>query len=327
MPPGALAGLRLVLVGAGRVGLSLTAWAKLAGATVVAVASPTASSRTRAVAQLDPGWIGPPEQLDVVFERDFDLLLLAVNDGALTTLAQMLARRVPAHGFQSAPPVALHTSGALTAAVLAPLAAAGAAVGSLHPLHAFPTALFEPTAGRGIVFGIDGDPPALQLARRLAAAFGASAVEVPAAARLLYHFGATMAAGGVVALVASASQLSRQLGLGDEIGRGYLALARGALTRAAELETPDLAITGPLQRGDVELVRRQLTALAAAAPRLEPLAVTLAAATLELLLALPAAGNTAGDEAVGGLGSDPRRVAQQALSVELAARWRVLLAP
>ena len=47
-------------------------------------------------------------------------------------------------------------------------------------------------------FAVDGDPEARALAGRLAAAWGGTAAEVPAEARPLYHFAATLAAGGVV---------------------------------------------------------------------------------------------------------------------------------
>src|SRR5687768_17323321 len=82
-----------------------------------------------------------------------DLLLIAVSDPALPEVAAILAQRPQAA-------VALHTSGCLDASVLAPLREAGSAVGSLHPLKAFPRPLPAPAEARGVFFAVDGDPPA-----------------------------------------------------------------------------------------------------------------------------------------------------------------------
>jgi predicted short-subunit dehydrogenase-like oxidoreductase (DUF2520 family) len=196
-----------------------------------------------------------------------DLLLVAVADAALPAVAD-----------------ALHTSGSLDASALAPLRAAGSAVGSLHPLKAFPRPLPDLDQARGVFFAVDGDPAARELAGRLAAAWEAVTGEVPAQARLLYHFAASLAAGGVVTLLAVAEDLAARLALPREVVRGYLELCRGAV--AAALETAAAgdplaaAITGPAARGDHGLVLRQLEALRQTDPGKLPLAVHLARETL-----------------------------------------------
>lgn len=205
-----------------------------------------------------------------------DLLLLALPDAALPAAAAELARRPQAA-------VALHTSGSLDASVLAPLRAAGSAVGSLHPLKAFPEALGDPAEARGVFFAVDGDPLARQLAARLAEAWQGIPGEVPPEARPLYHFAATLAAGGIVTLLSAAGEVGSRLGLPMAVTRGYLELARGALAaagRSLDAGHPLAeAITGPVARGDVATLRRQLAALQARAADKLPLARALAAET------------------------------------------------
>ena len=251
-----LAGLRFSLAGPGKVGSSLASWAEAAGAELVTVAG--------------RGGLG---ELSTAGQ---DLLLLALPEAELQGAAAELARRPQAA-------VALHTSGSLDAAVLAPLRAAGAAVGSLHPLKAFPEALADPAEARGVFFAVDGDPPAREMAARLAAAWGGVPGEVPPAARPLYHFAATLAAGGVVTLLAAAAELGSGLGLPVAVTRGYLELARGAVAaagRSLDAGRPlAAAITGPVARGDVATLRRQLAALQASAADKLPLARALAAET------------------------------------------------
>jgi predicted short-subunit dehydrogenase-like oxidoreductase (DUF2520 family) len=252
-----LADLTFSLVGPGRVGRSLAAWAEARGARCAAVAG---RDETPGLSTAGQG-----------------LLLLAVPDGALPAVAAALAARPQAA-------VALHTAGSLDAAVLAPLRAAGTAVGSLHPLKAFPSPLPDPAQARGVFFAVDGDPPARALAFRLAAAWEAEAAEVPAAARVLYHFAASLVAGGVVTLLAAGEEIAGRLGLPGAVVRGYLELCRGAVAAAAAARDAGrplaAALTGPAARGDHAAVERQLAALADLAPEKVALVVDLARETL-----------------------------------------------
>jgi predicted short-subunit dehydrogenase-like oxidoreductase (DUF2520 family) len=205
-----------------------------------------------------------------------DLLLVAVKDGAVADVAAVLARRPQAR-------VVLHASGSLDAAVLAPLRPASA-VGSLHPLKAFPRPLPDPAEARGVFFALDGDPEALKLAGRIAAAWGGVSAEVPPETRPLYHFAATLAAGGVTTLLAAAAEIAGRLGLPEAVARGYVELARGAVAAAGrtleEGRPLPTAITGPAARGDRETLARHLEALGRVAPEKLPLAMFLALETL-----------------------------------------------
>jgi predicted short-subunit dehydrogenase-like oxidoreductase (DUF2520 family) len=224
-------------------------------------------------------WPDGPPRVDLagLATQGQDLLLIAVPDDALPAVAAQLARRPQAQ-------VALHTSGSLDASVVAPLRQARTSTGSLHPLKAFPQPLPDPAEARGVFFAVDGGPAARALGFRLAAAWGGVAAEVHPESRPLYHFAATLAAGGVTTLLAAAAEIAGGLGLPEEVTRGYLELARGSLAAAAR--TLDAgrplaeAITGPAARGDRETLRRHLDALRLHAPEKLPLAMFLLRETL-----------------------------------------------
>jgi predicted short-subunit dehydrogenase-like oxidoreductase (DUF2520 family) len=258
-PAGPLAGLRFSLVGPGKAGSSLAAWAVAAGAELASAAGSAAAASLESAGQ--------------------DLLLIAVPDGVLADVAARLALRPQAA-------VALHTSGSRGAAVLAPLRTAGSRTGALHPLKAFPRPLTDPAEARGVFFGLDGDGEALRLARRLVAAWGGVSGEVPERARPIYHFAATLAAGGVATLLATAADLAERAALPPAVAHGYLELARGTVAEAlAATAGPGTApaaaaLTGPVTRGDLETFALHLRALSAAAPERLPLALALARETL-----------------------------------------------
>lgn len=248
-----LSGLTFSLAGPGRVGSSLAAWLETAGARRIAAAGRSGIGDLETAGQ--------------------DLLLIAVPDPALREVAERLAKRRQAD-------VALHTSGNLDASALDPLRHAGAAIGSLHPLKAFPRPLTDPAEARGVFFAVDGDPAARALAHRIAAAWGGASAEVEADVRPLYHFAATLSAGGAVTILALAEDLARRLGLPEAAVRGYLELCRGAVAQAVATGAPAAVLTGPAARGDRATVAGHLEALRELAPDKLPLVVQLARETL-----------------------------------------------
>ncbi len=295
-----LAGLRFALAGPGRVGVSVASWLVAAGAqlTTVAGRAEPAAEGHRGLAACQ-GLGGRAVSLSSLATSEEDLLLLAVPAGALAAVDGMLSRRANAV-------VALHTAGSVGAEALPALAAGGCHVGALHPLKAFPRPLPAPTEATGMVMAIDGDAAALALAERLAGALSARPVVVPAGQRLLYHFAATLAAGGVVTTLGMAIALGRAVSLPAAVEAGYLELARGALaavppTAQGGVE-PSAAITGPLARGEREYLAQALDALLATAPELGVPATTTA---LETLRQLAAAGRSPATAAA--LGDDLRR--------------------
>lgn len=275
------------LVGAGRVGCSLARWCAAGGARLAAVTVHRRREAAEALAR-DLSLPGRPPALVGLDELDAsacDLLLIAVADPALDGVATRLARRPQAA-------VALHTAGSRGASALGALADRGTAVGTLHPLKAFPHVLAEPSSARGVTFAVDGDAPAVELAERLARSWGGVPRRVPESRRDLYHLAATLAAGGVVTLLAATERIAAAAGLAPEVLDGYLELARGALAAAAaeRAAEPDdgggsfvAAITGPAARGDAATVQRQLAALRTLDAGLAALATDLARETLRSL--------------------------------------------
>jgi predicted short-subunit dehydrogenase-like oxidoreductase (DUF2520 family) len=252
-------------VGPGRVGSSLATWIGRRGGRLAAWAR-------RSPLPL-PDASGPFRQrnrrrLSEISDAPLDLLLICVPDWEIAGLAKTLG---PVEAR-----IALHVSGSLPATVLEPLRGLGAAIGSFHPLWAFPSLVPRPPSG--LAAGIDGDPAALAASRRLALAFGASAFEIPSESRLIYHLAATLAAGGVATVAATAAALARAQGLPEALGEGLRALAGSAL---AGLASPrlDRGFTGPVARGDADLVRAEWRELARF-PEFEPLVRELARAMI-----------------------------------------------
>lgn len=255
--------LRVTVVGPGRVGGSLAAALAGAGEAVELRGRPGAPPPALEAAPGVIGAAGPPAPGEPVAPT----LVLAVPDDELEATASAWAAALDggedaggsAAGDPDVPaPVALHTSGAHGPEALAPLRAAGRAVGGWHPLTA--VAAVDPGAFRGRAAGVSGDPGAVERARALSEAVGARPIPVDDGAHARYHAAAVLASNGLVACLAAA----REELAGATGGRGdledLLPLARAALEHVEALGL-DGGLTGPVDRGDAGTVRRDLEAL------------------------------------------------------------------
>lgn len=289
--------MRLIVVGPGRVGLSLAA--DLAGAGLLdrlLVVGPRPDAppflRRHAPGALyafpapgrEPGPEARPsgapagaDALALLGETPRNrpseaALLFAVPDGAVAAAAAAWASALERANLP-APGVALHTSGLLPAAELAPLAGVGASVGSWHPL----VALAGPRLGafRGLTVGVEGEPAAVALGERIADAVGARPVRVRGGEKARWHAAAVLASNCLLAcLSAAAREASAASDGGAEID-DLLPLARSALDEVADHGLTE-GLTGPVARGDAAAVARHLDALDPGAAALyRPLAVEL----------------------------------------------------
>ena len=155
--------------------------------------------------------------------------------------------------------VVLHTSGAIDSGVLALLARLGASVGSMHPFQTFGARGIPDL--RGVTFTIEGDPPAVRMARRIARQLGGIPIQIPAAAKPAYHAAGGFAAAHALALVEGGTQLLVALGFPRKLAqRGLLRMARQVLENLETLG-PRASWTGPIARGDFSTIAKHMDAL------------------------------------------------------------------
>lgn len=228
--------LRVAIVGPGRAGRSLANAMRAGGVPVLGLVGRGLSGGV------------PLESADVV--------LVTVRDSDLpVALGQLRELRDGA--------VVLHASGATDAsAELGTLREEGHPAGTFHPL----VSLADPDAGatmlRGAWIGVDGDAGAIAAAEQLASAIGAHVLRIPAGAKAGYHAAAVIAANFPAVLAAAAECEMRRVGVEPGPAHGAVAhLMRTSLT-GIEALGPERALTGPVSRGDVGTVERNLAALA-----------------------------------------------------------------
>ncbi|HEY7066912.1 MAG TPA: DUF2520 domain-containing protein [Chloroflexota bacterium] len=264
---------RIGIVGAGRAGGALGRALAAAGWPVVAVASRTPASATRLAGAL-PGARAVASAQAVA--NAADLVFLTVPDAAIAEVAAAVAWREDQ--------AVVHTSGVDSLGPLARARAAGALVGSLHPLQTFgPEPAAAPLAPfAGITCALEGDAALLPRLEALVAALGARPLRLPPEAKPLYHAAAVVASNYLVTLLHLAAALWESFGADERAATAaLLPLVQGAVDNVAAMG-PGRALTGPIARGDVATIEKHLAAIARAQPALLAPYRALAAATLDL---------------------------------------------
>lgn len=261
--------LAVGVVGAGRVGAVLAAALRAAGHQVVAAAGESDASRSRIAALLPGVRVAKPSEV----ARASDLLLLTVPDDMLPNVVRVLSDSGAIHPGQ----VVVHTSGRHGLAVVAGAVAVGARTIAIHPAMTFTGTQVDLPRLTGCVFGVTADPSERDLAQSLVADLGGRLMWVPEERRTLYHAGLAHGANHLVTLVTQAMELLAAAG-GESPADTLRPLLAAALDNA--LAQGDMALTGPIVRGDVETVRAHLVDITAHAPHTLASYVAMARATL-----------------------------------------------
>jgi predicted short-subunit dehydrogenase-like oxidoreductase (DUF2520 family) len=174
--------------------------------------------------------------------------------------------------------------------VLDPAVRAGALPLALHPVMTFTGRPDDAEKMTGISFGVTAPEPLRPVAEALVVEMGGEPVFIAEDKRGIYHAALASAANHLVTLVVQAGDLLVQAGVPDP-PRMLGPLLGAALENVLALG--DLALTGPVARGDAETVAAHVAVIAAAAP--EALAAYLALARLTADRALAAGTLTAED--------------------------------
>lgn len=108
---------------------------------------------------------------------------------------------------------------------------------------------------------VEGDDPAVAEGTRIIAALGAMSFTIPTQAKTLYHAAAVVASNYLVTVEHFAVELLKQTGLSDTRAYAILApLIHGTLTNISRRGT-QAALTGPIARGDADIVAAHMAAL------------------------------------------------------------------
>lgn len=262
---------RVYVVGAGRVGRALIREMVSSGIPVVG-----AWNRSNEAARETAAQSGVPADSGTLPDtREAEIVLVCVPDRWISRVVAALVEK----GFVYPTQVLLHCSGGVPASVMRVDSGRPASVGCLHPLQTFSHGGRSP---RSYFMTIEGEDMAAQTATALARQLGHPTLRIDADAKALYHAGAVMASNYLITLESAAADLLARAGIPYRTAlRALGELLHTAVDNLVD-QGPAAALTGPIARGDREVVERHLAVLHQEAPDLVELYRLLGRYTLAL---------------------------------------------
>lgn len=248
--------MNIALYGTGRAAGALGIAFSNAGHSIVGVQGRTqgGTDATSEFFDVTPGSVG--------------LRVIAVTDDAIEEVARSIADH--ADGV----PV-VHVSGAVSVDALDPIAAKGSQVGSFHPLQTMPDPVSGARRLRGAWIGITATHPLFGELDDLAVSIGCRPFSLADEKKPLYHAAAAASANFVVTALALAEGLFEASGVPFEVAIPLV----DAIVENAFALGPQAALTGPIARGDIATVAKQLNAVRDTSPELYDQFLTLARLT------------------------------------------------
>ena len=246
----------LNLVGAGGVGRTLgLLWAKAGVFEIQDVLARSRESASAAVKTIGGGHaVSTQDEM-----RPADAWLIATPDDAIAGACTMLARS----GRLKKGDVVFHLSGATPSEVLEPARRCGAHVASVHPIKTFTDPGAAARTFTGTYCGVEGDAQALRMLRPAFEEIGARLLEIAPEMKGIYHAAGVFSCNYLAALIEAALQCHEKAGIPRKVSLEAIEPMVRETVDAVLSRGPARALTGPIARGDVATVARQLETLAA----------------------------------------------------------------
>jgi predicted short-subunit dehydrogenase-like oxidoreductase (DUF2520 family) len=246
---------RFVIIGGGRVGTAVGRILQSKGEQVAAVASRSDES-LRLVAKHVKGAFLTSDVVKAG-EKGNTIIITTPDDLIADTTLSLVSGKAVKKGDHI-----VHMSGALGLDVLEPAEKAGAKAACIHPLQTFADVRGALKSIPGSVFAVTTSDEATQAwAEELVFKLGGEPVPLAEKDKTLYHIGAVVASNLLVALEHAAELVYQEIGMQREKAlKALLPLIEGTVNNLKRLGT-EKALTGPVARGDIGVIRRHLECL------------------------------------------------------------------
>lgn len=244
--------INIGFIGAGKVGCTLGKYFSVHGIGVAGYYSRSIESAAEAAQFTHSRSFENIEDL----VRASDVLFLTVPDGQIVSEYEKICR-YPVEGKKIC-----HCSGAMTAGdAFAGIRSKGAFGYSVHPLFAVSDKFHAYEELEDVFFALEGDEEELPQMQEMLAEAGLHVQIIDPSGKIRYHCAASIASNLVVALVQESIELMQSCGFSEENAlRALRGLIVGNINHIAQ-DGPVQSLTGPVERGDAETVRKHMGCL------------------------------------------------------------------
>jgi len=260
------------IIGAGRVGTAVAIALKDAGFHIVGVASRGAEAESLA-RKVECERFGQ-DACKVI--SGADIVFITTPDREIEKVSREIAPCIE-RGVLVA-----HTSGAYSSRILVPIGERGGLCLSMHPCQSFSDLSTAAKRLRGCYFCLEGDNEAVRRGSLLAEAMKCGSFAVRSEDKTLYHVACSISSNYFIVLVEKALSIFEKIGIGRERSLEILMpLLKGTLDNIIDVGVRN-ALTGPIERGEVETIRDELEVIEASIPELKDAYVLLGKEALRI---------------------------------------------
>lgn len=246
--------LKLSIIGCGNVAKTMAfLWHQSNSVEIVDVINRSQASANQSVEFIGAG--KARSSIDTL--QPADIFVIACNDDQIEScLNELLIQNIIQTNN-----IVFHFSGAKSAKVLDKAKAHGAQCASLHPVKSFANPAMAITTFKNTYCGIEGDKVACGILEKLIHSIGGSCFNVDSDKKLIYHAASVFACNYMTALQELSIQAFEHSGIDREIAMKILEpIVKETAENIFKLGTAN-ALTGPIARGDQQLVEKQLAAI------------------------------------------------------------------
>ena len=243
--------MRIGIIGAGKVGTTLGKYLSIHGKNVTGFYSRTHESADEAATFAETETYS---SLCKLVEKS-DVIFITTPDGVIhqvwgDLLHQDISNRI-----------ICHFSGSLSSHIFSSREEAGASGISMHPMYAFSDKFHSYEQFHTAYLTLEGDPEAVAVMKPMWEAIGHHVLTLKAEDKIKYHAAAAMASNEMLGLMKASLDILSECGFSEKDSMALLTpLVQGNIASMLEKGCVN-ALTGPVERGDAQTVRKHLQAL------------------------------------------------------------------
>jgi len=257
---------KIAIIGVGKVGTSIGIGLSKKGYEIVGVSDTNKEQALRCLRLTNTKfWSANPSDV----AKLADIVFLTLPDSVIQKVAREILSSLKLYT------ILIHTSGALPSDILPKKKQIKRL--SMHPIHSFA----DIDNIKGIYWGLEGDKDAVEIGKNIVKDLEGKPIELNKADKALYHAGILMGGPYLLAIIGAGISILENLGIKDGL-QVLLPLIKSVFQNLEKMGIKD-AVTGPIKRGDIETVKKEIESLSKKAPQFLPLYKTLGMLELDML--------------------------------------------
>ena len=244
---------RVVFIGAGKVAWHLSHALHKEGYIISGISSRKRSSAKKLADKFGCDFTTRSEKID----DNANIIFITTPDSEIEKVAQTLCKGQVLRKKQ----LVIHTSGVLGAKILNCVRKYGAFALSMHPTLSFSSRSFSKDILTGVWFVLEGDAESIQLGERIVRDLGGQPLVIESKKKPLYHLALVFASNFFISIEDIAIDILIKCGIKKKNALKLIQPLVQSTEKNIWKRGTLKALTGPIERGDVETIKRHLALL------------------------------------------------------------------